>query len=198
MGDTSSNEKDIGFENINNDDSLDLILAEAKVQLRKGSGTGIASPQEVDAVIKAIIKNKKMELTQDSYNRVFLSCGHLLQEGATSPKYSGTRLISDYGVEFKVDDFRFALKTVGITARKFARAVKDQIIKIAKIHSIDGNLSKGFKLDFPDYDPEHLPWVSDFQTFSDNPDMPEQVRGWLLENYKSRFKPSKRNSLDQF
>ena len=67
---------------------------------------------------------------------------------------------------------------------------------MAKIHSIEGNLSKGFKLDFPDYDPEHYPWVSDFQTFSDHEDMPEQVKSWLLDNYKSRFKPNKRQSFD--
>ena len=112
---TASNDdlKNVGIDNINSGDGLQAILAETKVQMRKGAGTGVASPQEVDSVIRSIIKNKKLPLTQDSYNRVYLSCCHMVQEGATSSKYSGTRLVTDYGVEIKVDVFRFALKTQG-------------------------------------------------------------------------------------
>lgn len=185
----------IGMELIG--DGLDTILAETKVEQRKGSGTGVASPQEVDAVVKGLMQAKKIPITQSNYNRVYLTCCQMVQEGATSPKYAGSRLVTDYGVVIKVDDFRASLKSAGLTARKFARGVKDDVIKVAKTHRLEGNLSKSYKLDFPDYDTQDLPWVSDFQTFSENPAIPERVKNWLLENYRNRFRPGKKPIVDE-
>ena len=50
---------------------------------------------------------------------------------------------------------------------------------------------KGYKLENPSCDKQDLVWVSDFQTFSENPSMPENVRTWLLNNYRNRFRPVK-------
>nr|YP_009364203.1 hypothetical protein [Hydrodictyon reticulatum]AQU64535.1 hypothetical protein [Hydrodictyon reticulatum] len=47
-----------------------------------------------------------------------------------------------------------------------------------------------YKIENLNYSPQELVWVSDFQTFNDNPAMPEPVRIWLLENCRNRFKPN--------
>lgn len=68
--------------------------------------------------------------------------------------------------------------------------VRDDVIKVAVKHGIEGNLSKNYKLENPGFEEQDLIWVSDFQTFSDNPAMPEHVKHWLLENYRNRFRPN--------
>jgi hypothetical protein len=103
-------------------------------------------------------------------------------------------MVTDYGIDLKVLELRNACKTAGITVRKLARGIRDDVIKVAMKHGIEGNLSKNYKLENPNFDPQDLIWVSDFQTFSENPAMPENVRQWLLENYRSRFKPYSKSS----
>ena len=100
-------------------------------------------------------------------------------------------MVTDYGVEVKVSDLRDACSKAGITVRKYARGIRDQVIKVAQKHQLEGNLAKGYKLENPSCDKQDLVWVSDFQTFSENPSMPENVRTWLLNNYRNRFRPVK-------
>ncbi len=84
---------------------------------------------------------------------------------------------------------------MGITARKFARGIRTIIIKVAKHDEIEGNLSKNYKLENPNFDQQDLVWVSDFQTFSEDPAMPEHVKTWLLENYRRRFRPTSKVTI---
>jgi hypothetical protein len=138
-----------------------------------------------------LITKKKLPKTQENFNKTLVTAAHLVQIGATSPKFAATRMIPDYGVDIRVGELRDACSKAGITVRKFARGIRDTVVKVAQKHQIEGNLAKGYKLENPDFDKQDLAWVSDFQTFSDNPSMPDNVRTWLLENYRNRFRPTK-------
>lgn len=132
-----------------------------------------------------------MAQSQENFNKVFTTSAHLVQIGATSPKFASTRMITDYGVEGKTSDLRESCSRARITVRKFSRSIKNVVIKVATQLNIEGNLAKNYKMEFPTCDKQDLIWVSDFQTFSDNPAMPDQVKTWLLQNYKNRFRPEK-------
>ena len=136
--------------------------------------------------------NKKILLTQVNYNKVLATVAHLLQIGATSPKFASTKIISNYGVDIKAGNLREACSKNQIIVRKFARRIRDQIIKVAQRFNIEGNLFKNYKLENPGFDKQDLICVTDFQTFSNNDAMPEHVKAWLLENYRHRFRPNSR------
>lgn len=171
-------------------ESLDSVLMEKSQAPKLGTGTGVAEPREIDTVIKTIVNLKKMPNTTESYNKVLVTCAIHCQQGATSPKYAESRVVTEHGVSLKVSEFRAALKTAGTTARKFARGIRGVIVKVSKHYELEGNLSKSYKLENPNFDPQDLPWVSDFQTFNDDPAMPSHVKQWLLENYRKRFRPN--------
>lgn len=183
-------EDNIGFDNMGNDD-LDKVMEQVNVTTSTESDSAIATKKEIDLVIKHILTEKKLPITQDNYNRVTVTVSHLVQIGATSPKFTTTRQVTDYGVDVKVSDLNNACKQIKITVRKFARGIRDTVIYVASRHKIEGNLAKNYKLENPDYDQQDLIWVSDFQTFSKNTSMPEHVKKWLLNNYKNRFRPEK-------
>jgi hypothetical protein len=61
---------------------------------------------------------------------------------------------------------------------------------VANAFKLEGNLSKSYKLEHPTAQFDDLIWVSDFQSFYDDPAMPSEaiaVRVWLLKNYSNRF-----------
>jgi hypothetical protein len=188
MADT---ETSIGFEHAY--EGIDSILATVKGKIKTSpeNSAAMASPQEVDKVIMELLTKKKLPATQENYNKAITTTAHLVQIGATSPKFASSRQISDYGIDLKAGDLRDACNKVGITVRKYARGIRDVVIKIANNLNIEGNLAKNYKLENPNCDKQDLIWVSDFQTFSDNTSMPEHVSSWLLLNYKARFRPTK-------
>lgn len=180
------NNTNVGLENIGD---LDTILSNVKSKVTNESGA-VASPEDIDNTIKSILLAKKIPPTQENYNKVLLSTAHLVQIGATSPKFAATRIISDYGLDIKAGDLRDACNKNGTTVRKYARGIRNTVIKLASNFGLEGNLSKSYKLENPGCDRQDLIWASDFQTFSDNEAMPESVRLWLLDNYRRRFKPN--------
>lgn len=180
------NNTNVGLENIGD---LDTILNGVKSKVTNESGA-VASPEDIDNTIKAILLAKKIPPTQDNYNKALLSTAHLVQIGATSPKFAATRIISDYGLDIKAGDLRDACNKNGTTVRKYARGIRNTVIKVASNFGLEGNLAKSYKLENPGCDRQDLIWASDFQTFSDNEAMPESVKLWLLDNYRRRFKPN--------
>lgn len=172
-------------------DDIELVLDSTKVKSKPvDSGTGTATQEEANAVIKAILDSKKLEENKENFSKVTCSVAYLIQGGATSPKCADSKKVDYFGIELKVSDLRFACKTVGITIRKFARGIRHIIVKVAKSFGMEGNLAKAYKLENPGYDKQDLIYVSDFNTFSDDTDIPDVVKEWLLENYRSRFKSS--------
>jgi len=151
------------------------------------SDASMASPQQVNNIIISLIGKMKISKNANNFNLTFVTVAHACQRGATSPKYPDSAMVTDYGIELKISDLRKSCSENGTTVRKLARTIRDQIIEVAKKHNLEGNLSKRYKLDNPDYDEQHLIWVSDFNTFSENPAMPQEVRLWLLDNFNQRF-----------
>ena len=184
---TSKAAETIGFNNVG--DGIDELLSEAKVKVSNESSSAVATPQEIDSVINTIMTNKKIPQNQKDYTKVLVTSAHLVLLAATSPKFAETRMVTDYGLDIRAGDLKEACKRNGITVRKYARGIRDQVIKVAAAYNISGNLAKNYKLENPACDTQDLIWVSDFQTFSENPAMPEHVRTWLLQNYKNRFRP---------
>jgi hypothetical protein len=188
MTDTRNETTNIGLDRVG--ESIDQILESANHKMDDEINTAVATKEEIEKVIENLITTKKLPKTQTNFNRILVTTAHLVQIGATSPKFAATRIVSDYGIDIKVGDLRDACSRTNITVRKYARGIRNTVIKVAQRHNIEGNLSKGYKLENPNFDKQDLIWVSDFQTFSENPSMPEEVRTWLLENYKNRFRPN--------
>lgn len=166
------------------------ILQNSKKKSNKSIDSGgVSSSAQVEKVIKDLLDRQKMSSTSENIVKVKLTIAHLCQIGATSPKFSSTRTIMDYGCNFTAGNLTEVCKKNDTTVRKLARALRDLIVTVASQNNLEGNLSKTYKLDYPNHDKQDLIWTSDFQTFSDNPAMPTHVSEWLLENYKKRFRP---------
>jgi hypothetical protein len=180
----------LGRQDTQGEDLMEKILIESKERTEQmlAPGGGTATEKEIQDVITAILRKKKMDQTEKNRMGVRLSIAHLAQEGATSPKFAETREIGIYtGISIRAGDVREAAKNCNTTIRKLARALRKEAIKVAQTHDIEGNLAKRYKLENPDYQKQELYWVSDFQTFSEEPEMPEKVKEWLLINYNNRF-----------
>ena len=71
------------------------------------------------------------------------------------------------------------------TNRQLARTLADEIAEIAIVLNIPGDLYNQMLLEFPGLSEAEKSWCSNFQT--QNPNCPENVRKWLVENFRSRF-----------
>lgn len=173
--------------------SLEYIEQEMTGKAIEEVGDGAATKEQINKVLRNILEEKKLEVTPERLRQVSLSVAELCQLGATSPKFKETRRSSSFKIVVTVAEIRRAVAAGfakdEVTVRKLARGMKDLIAKVATTLLIEGNLSKAYKIDNPDYDPQELPWVSDFQTFNRSKEMPDTVKQWLLANYKARFKP---------
>lgn len=172
---------------------LNSVLMETKASSPKPIETGsnaVATKEEVNLVIAEIAKAKNIKITHATYSRILCTIAHIVQDGATSPKQADSKKVTEYGIELKVGELRAYCKKTGLTVRKLARGIRKPVIEVAQAFQLEGNLAKSYKLQNPQYEEQDLIWVSDFQTFSKDPSMPEHVRKWLLENYKQRFKPN--------
>lgn len=187
----------VGLHNI--DSKFDQVLEMASSRPRRQTEyiAAVASKQDIDNVIVKILVRKNLPVTEQNYASVLVSSAYLLQIGATSPKFATSRKISKFDVELSVGELKEACSGVGITPRKMARGIRDYILKVAYRYNLKGNLSKNYKLENPNCDRQDLIWASDFQTFSENPSMPDHVRVWLLENFRSRFRPNMRSNQYQ-
>lgn len=72
------------------------------------------------------------------------------------------------------------------TTRQFCRTMADEIQEFAEMLKIEGDLAKQMRINYPKMSDEESIWCSNFQTT--NPNCPESVRKWLVENYQKRFR----------
>lgn len=175
--------------------SYDAIIAsslENKIKISPPSN-GIATEETVEIVCKEILAELKLTQSDTNVNKTKLTIATLAQEGATSPRFTESRTCSLFGINLSVALLRKSSKKHSTTVRALARALRSEAIKVATAFEIEGNLSKSYKLQFPSAQKTDLYWVSDFQSFSSDPAMPDNIRTWLLENYSNRFAPKKTN-----
>jgi hypothetical protein len=149
---------------------------------------GYASEAQINGVILYVLENNHIPATEQNKVKVKGSILALAQEGATSPKFAQNRVQDVFGLPVKVKDIKDGTAKHGTTIRKIARSLRNDAYLVAEALQIPGNLSKSYLIDHPEADLTDLYWVSDFQTFNNDPAIPEQVRIWLLTNFKKRFK----------
>lgn len=170
-----------------------LAQIEASSELATGfivSSPSIATRDEIEGVITNIIKDRKLidDAEGITRNKIRLNMGVLLHQGATSPKCDKNKISNYWNFNLSVRTLDSAISKIpGLTARKVARGMRREITAIAQRTGLPGNLSKRYRINFPLADAKELVWVSDYNTFSDDPSMPENVRKWLAENLKARF-----------
>jgi hypothetical protein len=147
------------------------------------------SPQERDDVIANLIAATKVESNSLNYNKIKATVCFMLQSGATSKKFEENKIFNQYGIPITSKMLKAALNKVGtsLTPRKLARTLRQDIITVAQANNIPGNLSKKFILETEEHSAEDLIWASDFQSFTEMDNMPENVKKWLQKNYNDRF-----------
>lgn len=176
-----------------NQDNLsvqDLVNEEAlKNQRIIPTSAGIASDSEVNNVSEDIVRKRNLPTNNTNINSAKIEMAMLAQQGATSPKFSEKRAAEIGKLRITVAEIREACRKNNTTLRKIARnANQKQIaLDLAVKFDIPGNLAKGYLLEYPHAERTDLYWASDFQTFSDDPNMPHQVKEYLLKNYQTRF-----------
>lgn len=153
-----------------------------------------ATEDQVRGFIKVVERRVELQkLSPDDQATLGPGICELLQKGAVSPKFDKSRKSELFAGNLTAGTILDSLKDVdrGLTPRKLARALRSEILEISQTWSIPGNLSKKYSQTHPDATINELVWASDFHTFSDDPNMPEEVRDWLIENYTSRFDKKK-------
>jgi hypothetical protein len=140
----------IGINNIG--DGIDQILENTTTRTTGEISSAVATETEVDTVINGIIASKRIAQSQENFHKILTTSAHLVQIGATSPKFASTRMITEYGVEVKTSDLRESCSRAGIPVRKFARGIRNVVIKVATKFNIEGNLAKNYKMEFPTCD----------------------------------------------
>lgn len=144
-----------------------------------------ANQEAVDAVVTTIAdshygKDKKMARAA-----IALLC----QRGATNTN-TGSKVQVKLGEKDKANilrasDLQSACKKHGITVRQMARTMRSEIHQFAKAYKEEGDLTAQYLRDNPDMTEEDKYWCSNFQ--SENPECPQHIREWLLNDYKRRF-----------
>ena len=150
-----------------------------------------ASTTQVDTIFDKIADAKGIDKTNgDNIDAIKTITCSLLQLGAASPKFDPNRSYTINGITIDNKTLKKAINdtNASLTPRKLARSLRDEIGAVATQLDIPGNLSKNYLLSHPNAQMSELIWASDFQTFSNNPSIPTEVKEWLLDNYNTRFK----------
>lgn len=151
---------------------------------------GVSSREEIDNVVTKILKDKNdIEPTAKNKAAVKLAIAILAQEGATSPKFAISRNRTFGDITVYVKDVTAAAHANNTTFRRLARGLRNLAVEASTELTIEGNLAKAYRLEHPSAQFQELVWASDFQTFTDNKAMPDNVHAWLLQNFANRFKP---------
>lgn len=139
----------------------------------------------VDQIIKLIILTLKIPTEEKEIAWILLT--GVLQLGGSNQKAGNS-------VSYRVGEYTLTsqqltnnIKKVvkNGTSRQLARSVANDVATIAIALNLPGDLHSQMALEFPNMSDAEKVWCSNFQT--QNPNCPDNVRKWLVENYKSRF-----------
>lgn len=142
------------------------------------------SPEIIEEINLLLLEKLKIE----DQTTLFILITILLQGGGSN-KNAGNSVNANYeSYLLTTKQLLEAIQQVKKrgTIRQYARGVADEIQTVAKVLEIEGDLAHQMRLDHPSMSLEDSIWCSNFQTR--NPNCPENVRSWLNENYKNRFK----------
>lgn len=144
--------------------------------------TNILDERTTDVIIEEIMEKKNCAETE-----ALMLLSGLLQKGGTNKSAGNSTkfIIGDMSLTAQELQNILNEKKRGATNRQLARALADEIAEISLVLNIEGDLSNQMRYDFPELTLTEAVWCSNFQTT--NPNCPENVRHWLVKNYKSRF-----------
>jgi hypothetical protein len=139
--------------------------------------------KEVEQILDLI--TEKLTITDNNITLILVA--GVLQLGGSNQK-SGNAVTYNLG-EYSLSSQQlnnFIKKIVkNGTNRQLARTIADEIAEIALAINIPGDLHTQMLLEYPNISDTEKAWCSNFQT--QNPNCPENVRKWLVENFRSRF-----------
>lgn len=176
----------------------DLVNSLSATNIPEVTAPGIATKEEINNVIQSIAQDSNPSLMEEgtlpkeNYDRISISICELSIRGGTSPKFSETAA-SSYTAPIIITQkqFKNACTKCKTTTRKIARGLRNEALHLARNFKMAGNLSKAYKLKYPQATSEELIWCNDFFTFAFDTEMPDQVRDFLIENYNTRFRAKK-------
>ncbi len=142
------------------------------------------SPEIIEEINLLLLEKLKIE----DQTTLFILITILLQGGGSN-KNAGNTVNANYeSHSLTTKQLLEAIQQVKKrgTIRQYARGVADEIQTVARVLEIEGDLAHQMKLDHPSLSLEDAVWCSNFQTR--NPNCPENVRSWLNDNHKNRFR----------
>ena len=145
--------------------------------------TNVLSESICDEILDKLKKKYQFDDAE-----VYLAITVILQRGGTNKGAGNTAKITLHNKNLTAQDLQNTINTIkkNATNRQFARTLANEIVQVALQLDIEGDLANQMRFEFPDLTREEAVWCSNFQTT--NPQCPERVRNWLVQNYKNRFR----------
>lgn len=155
--------------------------------------TGSMSEANIKAVVREVGRVKNINKTTNNVTEIdtdkaLALIAGLCQAGGTNRSAGGNVQYNLGTIQLTAVEFQKICQEFGGrgTARQFARTLCNEIHRIAEIFGIEGDLARQMLLDVPTMTTDMKIWCSNFQ--SENPSCPEEVRNWLKEDRKRRFR----------
>lgn len=180
------------------DDNLDILGMEAISSIKEGKEKGkikewrennLKNEGRLDKATAKRIVDTVVRVSGGSRNDALIAMAIAFQLGATSPRQPASNKVDFGKARIVTGKLRDICKEHGTTVRQLARTCNNTVADVMAAmgnDAIRGNLSKGYMIHNPNATFEELTWASDFQTH--NPRCPENVRAWLMEDYKAKFR----------
>jgi hypothetical protein len=172
--------------NINYDlNKIAQLHSQFKKNTEKGNLKNVNkfTKDEVKKIIDLITKN--LSITDNNITMTLIT--GVLQLGGSNKK-TGNAVsynLGEYSLSARqLNNFIKKIIKNG-TNRQLARTLADEIAEIAIVLNIPGDLHSQMLLEFPNLTETEKIWCSNFQT--QNPNCPEKVKKWLVDNFRSRF-----------
>ena len=157
-----------------------ITLGENKNDLKI---TNVLSESICDEILDKLKKKYQFDDAE-----VYVAITVILQRSGTNKGAGNTAKVTLRDKNLTAQDLQNTINVIkkNATNRQFARALANEIAQVALQLNIEGDLANQMRFEFPDLTQEEAVWCSNFQTT--NPQCPERVRNWLVQNYKHRFR----------
>ena len=141
------------------------------------------STESVKKIIESIVVNLKLNEDETAWILItgVLQLGGSNQKAGNSVSFT----VSEYTLTSQQLNNAIKKITKNGTNRQLARSISNEVAQIALALNIPGDLHSQMALECPNLSETEKVWCSNFQT--QNPNCPDNVREWLVANYKSRF-----------
>jgi len=137
--------------------------------------------EAAEKVVNIIAKKKGCNYTDAT---VLIS--GVLQKGGTNKGATDISMEFD-DLKLTTSELNSTVKMVekNATTRQLARTLCQEIFDVCEVLEMPGDLSNQMLLEYPELTIEEQIWCSNFQT--KNPNCPDRVREWLVDNFRNRF-----------